>query len=71
VVKEGLPISVRLTVLSEKRVRIYAIESSRSLNATIRYLIDRGLEAVLAEADAPAPSVTPTPGRRVLSRGVG
>jgi hypothetical protein len=69
--KEGLPISVRLTVLSEKRVRIYAIESSKSLNATIRYLVDRGLEAVQADADAPSPSVAPASGRRVLSRGVG
>jgi hypothetical protein len=70
VVKEGLPISVRLTVLSEKRVRIFAIESSKSLNATIRYLVDRGLEAIQAEANAPSPSVAPTVGRRVLSRGV-
>jgi hypothetical protein len=68
--KEGRPIPLRLTVVSEKRVRIYAIESSRSINATLRYLVDRGLEAVATDAHSESATAPAAPLRRVLSRGV-
>lgn len=70
-VKQGQPIPVRFTVLSEKRVRMYAIESDRSLNAAIRYLVDLGLEVLQSEAETSrSATVSAAPMRRILSRGV-
>jgi len=65
-VSAGKPKPIRFANESEKQIKIYAIETDKTFSEAVRYLCDRGLASVRAEAKSRALQS----GRRILSRGV-